>query len=363
MLILALAISCLTTSNLPWFMDLPFQVPMQYCSLQHLTLPLSPVSSTTVCCFCFGSIPSFFLELFLHWFPVAYWASTDMGSSSFSVLSFCLFILFMGFSRQKYWSGFPFASPVDHILSELSTMTHLSWVALYSMAHSFIELDKANVKFKVKFLIIPQAIAYVFFIYPSITQYSVSQDTPYQWHTTKQQILICHRIIVGLHIHHKGIMMESACFPDPASATFTWLASRKLTCMNCPKNPLPSELPSAQSTDCSAHQWASDVALMVKTLPASAGRHKRHRFNSWVRKAPCRRAWQPTSVFFPEESQGQTEKPGGLHSKGSQKVGHDWRDLACTHARCQLSFCDPWSKVAAPVNQQTSQSCLSEFES
>ena len=32
-----LAISCLTTSNLPWFMDLTFQVPMQYCSLQHWT--------------------------------------------------------------------------------------------------------------------------------------------------------------------------------------------------------------------------------------------------------------------------------------------------------------------------------------
>ena len=32
-----------------------------------------------------------------------------------------------------------------HVLSELSTMTHLSWVALHSMAHSFIELDKAVV--------------------------------------------------------------------------------------------------------------------------------------------------------------------------------------------------------------------------
>ena len=42
-----LAISCLTTSNLPWFMDLTFQVPMQYCSLQHWTLLLSPVTSTT----------------------------------------------------------------------------------------------------------------------------------------------------------------------------------------------------------------------------------------------------------------------------------------------------------------------------
>ena len=36
-----LAISYLTTSNLPWFMDLTFQVPMQYCSLQNQTL-LSP---------------------------------------------------------------------------------------------------------------------------------------------------------------------------------------------------------------------------------------------------------------------------------------------------------------------------------
>ena len=33
-----LAISCLTTSNLLWFMDLTFQIPMQYCSLQHWTL-------------------------------------------------------------------------------------------------------------------------------------------------------------------------------------------------------------------------------------------------------------------------------------------------------------------------------------
>ena len=29
---------------------------------------------------------------------------------------FFLFILFMGFSRQEYWSGSPFPSPVDHIL-------------------------------------------------------------------------------------------------------------------------------------------------------------------------------------------------------------------------------------------------------
>ena len=34
---------------------------------------------------------------------------------------------------------------MDHILSDLSTMTHPYWVALHGMAHSFIELAKAVV--------------------------------------------------------------------------------------------------------------------------------------------------------------------------------------------------------------------------
>ena len=140
-----LAISYLTTSNLPWFMDLIFHVPMKYCSLQHQTL-LSITSHIHNC------------VLFLIWFRLfilsevisllissnilgTYWP----GSSSFSVICFCLFILFMGFSRQEYQSGLPFPSPVDHILSELSIMTCPSWVALHGMAHSFTELDKAVV--------------------------------------------------------------------------------------------------------------------------------------------------------------------------------------------------------------------------
>ena len=43
----------------------------------------------------------------------------------------------MGFSQLVYWSGLPFPSPVDHILSELFTMTYPSWVALNGMAHNF----------------------------------------------------------------------------------------------------------------------------------------------------------------------------------------------------------------------------------
>ena len=144
MLTFTLNISCLTTSNLPWFMDLTFQVPMQYCSLQYQTLLLSQATFTTGYCFCFQSIPSFFLELFLHWSPVAYWAPTDLGSSSFSILSCCLFILFMGFSRQEYWSGLPSPSPwTTFCQTSPPWPAHLGWP--HTEWLSFIALDKAVV--------------------------------------------------------------------------------------------------------------------------------------------------------------------------------------------------------------------------
>ena len=128
-------------------MDLTFQVPMQYCSLQHRTLLLSPDTSTIGYCFCFGSIPSFFLELFLHWSPVAYRAPTDLGSSSFSILSFCLFILFVGFSRQEYWSGLPFPFPVDHICPHSGTLsTSWTWVnASFPMWGKFSTILSSNI--------------------------------------------------------------------------------------------------------------------------------------------------------------------------------------------------------------------------
>ena len=53
---------------------------------------------------------------------------------------FYLFRQFMEFSWQVYWGGLPCTPPVDHFLSELSTMTRLSWVGLYGMAYSCIEL-------------------------------------------------------------------------------------------------------------------------------------------------------------------------------------------------------------------------------
>ena len=126
-------------------MDLTFQGPMQYCSLQHQTLLSPPDTAPTEHHFHFGPAILFFLELLvivLCSSPIAYWTPSNLGGSSSGVLSFCLIILFVGFSWQEYWSGLPFSLPMYRVFSELLSMTRPSWVALYIMAHSFIELHK-----------------------------------------------------------------------------------------------------------------------------------------------------------------------------------------------------------------------------
>ena len=49
--------------------------------------------------------------------------------------------------------------------------------------------------------------------------------------------------------------------------------------------------------------WTEE--LVIDCLPC-----KKPGFNSWVRKIPWRRKWQPTSVFLPEESHGQRSLAG-----------------------------------------------------
>ena len=55
---------------------------------------------------------------------------------------------------------------------------------------------------------------------------------------------------------------------------------------------------------------ASQIALVVKNPPVKAGRHKRHRFNAWIRKIPWWRAQQPTLVFLPGKPHGQRSLAG-----------------------------------------------------
>ena len=127
-------------------MDLTFQVPMQYCSLQHWTLLLSPVTSTTGYSFCFGSIPSFFLELFLHWSPgsighLPTWG-VPLSVSYHFAFSYCSMGFFHGVLKARIlkWFPIPFSSgpcfirALHHDPSVLGGPT--------CMTHSFIELDR-----------------------------------------------------------------------------------------------------------------------------------------------------------------------------------------------------------------------------
>ena len=52
-------------------------------------------------------------------------------------------------------------------------------------------------------------------------------------------------------------------------------------------------------------ECTSQVVLVVKNPPASAGRCNRRVFDPRVRKIYWRRAWQPTPVFLPGESNGE----------------------------------------------------------
>ena len=138
-----LAISCLTMSNLPWFIPRSF-VQFFFTALDFTfttrqihnwkSFPLWPscyILSGAIC-----NCPPLFSRTY-------YIPCSDLRGLIFQYhRSFCLFILFMRFSRQEYWSGLPFSPPVDHILSEFFTRTHLFWVVLHSMAHSLTELQK-----------------------------------------------------------------------------------------------------------------------------------------------------------------------------------------------------------------------------
>ena len=135
-----LAISFLTTSNLPWFMDLTFHVPRQYCSLQHQILLSPPDTSTTGCHVCFCSTFSFLVELFLHSSPVAYPIPTNLWGFIFQIHIYLPFDTVHGVLKAKWWRGLPFPSPI--LLFVRTLLCDLS-MAQHTMAHSLLNLFKA----------------------------------------------------------------------------------------------------------------------------------------------------------------------------------------------------------------------------
>ena len=82
---------------------------------------------------------------------------------------------------------------------------------------------------------------------------------------------------------------------------------------------------------------ASHVVQVLKNPPANARDIRDMGLIPGSERFSWRRAWQPTPVFLPGESPW-TAEPGCLQSKGSQRVGHDWSDLACTYIYNGLLF-------------------------
>ena len=122
MLMFTLAISCLTASSFPWFMDLTFQVPIHYCSLQHRILLSSPDKSTAECHVHFGPATSFILG---QWVILLCSSPVDTIRAGVLLCSCHIyiyiyiyiwsFIHFMRFLWQVYWHSLPFPSPVDNV--------------------------------------------------------------------------------------------------------------------------------------------------------------------------------------------------------------------------------------------------------
>ena len=88
-------------------------------------------------------------------------------------------------------------------------------------------------------------------------------------------------------------------------------------------------------------------------------RHKRCRFDPWVRKTPWRRAWQPTPVLLPRESHGQRSLVG--YSPWHRKESDPTERLSTHAVQTAVMPAKEWqSAEASAVNKDLQQSQASE---
>ena len=98
-----------------------------------------------------------------------------------------------------------------------------------------------------------------------------------------------------------------------------------------------------------APSWAPCVTqqLPISSLFCQCRRHKRPELNPWVRKIPWMSAWQLTPVFWPENPIDRAWRT--MQFIGSQRVGHDWGDLAYKH-KCIYAHPDLPIRPTSPVS-------------
>ena len=115
-------------STLPWFIDLTFQVPIQYHSLEHHTLLSPPDVSTTECPFHLDPASSFFLKLFLRFSAIVYWTPTDLGALIFWCCIILPFHTVHTFLKVRIleWHAIPFSSGPGFVRS-LHQVIYLGW--------------------------------------------------------------------------------------------------------------------------------------------------------------------------------------------------------------------------------------------
>ena len=110
-----------------------------------------------------------------------------------------------------------------------------------------------------------------------------------------------------------------------------------------------------------------------KELACQCRRHRRHGFDSWVGKIPWRRTWQPSLVFLPGKSHGQTRLVGyspwgrkelAMTEATEPKLSLLEREAGCTSSTAP-SRKPPWSFHSPsgcldiiPFTECLSSSCL-----
>ena len=112
--------------------------------------------------------------------------------------------------------------------------------------------------------------------------------------------------------------------------------------------------------------WASQVVLVVKNPPGQCRRPKEMLFPSlgW-KDSPGEGNGNPLQILAWRIP--WTEEPGGLQYTGSQRVGHNWSNLARVHVWCfprPLLSWDQFSSgsgVPRPSHTHTLWSCLLAF--
>ena len=124
-------------------MDLTFQVPKQYCSLQHQTLfhhqshPQLSIFTLTLSLHSFWSYFSTLLQHHIGHLPTY---GIYLSVSYLFAFSYCHGVFK---ARILKWFAISFSSGPRFVRT--LCLTRPPWVALRSMAYSFIELDKAVV--------------------------------------------------------------------------------------------------------------------------------------------------------------------------------------------------------------------------